>query len=45
MTRYLIEEHFADTSTQSAEDKLRRVILYDLEYGKQGKPRKGNEKW
>ncbi len=36
-TTYLIEVHFSSTSTQSVEDKLRRVILHDLEYGKQGK--------
>ncbi len=34
-TRYLVEVHFSDTSTQSVEDKLKRVILHDLEYGKQ----------
>ena len=36
-TRYLVEVHFSDTSTQSVEDKLKRVILHDLKYGKQGK--------
>ena len=35
--RYLVEVHFSDTSTQSVEDKLKRVILHDLEHGKQGK--------
>ena len=33
-TRYLIEVHFSDTSAQSVEDRLKRVILHDLEYGK-----------
>ena len=36
-TRYLVEVYFSDTSTQSVEDKLKRVILHDLKYGKQGK--------
>ena len=31
-TRYLVEVHFSDTSTQSVEDKLKRVILHDLEH-------------
>ena len=44
-TTYLVEVHFSDTSTQSVEDKLKRVILHDLEHGKQGKPRKSDEKW
>ena len=39
-TTYLVEVHFSDTSTQSVEDKLKRVILHDLEHGKQGRPRK-----
>ena len=43
-TRYLVEIHFSDTSTQSVEDKLKRVILHDLEHGKQGRPRKSDEK-
>ncbi len=30
-TRYLVEVHFSATSTQSVEDKLKRVILHDLE--------------
>ena len=34
-TTYLVEVHFSATSTQNVEDKLRRVILYDLEHGKQ----------
>ena len=34
-TRYLVEVHFSATSTQSVEDKLKRVILHDLELGKQ----------
>ena len=36
-TTYLVEVHFSDTSNQSVEDRLKRVILHDLEYGKQGK--------
>ncbi len=40
---YLVEVHFSDTSTQSVEDKLKRVILHDLEHGKQGRPRKSDE--
>ena len=36
-TRYLVEVHFSDTSTQSVEDKLKRVILHDLKYGKRGR--------
>ena len=36
-TKYLVEVHFSDTSTQSVEDKLKRVILHDLVHGKQGK--------
>ena len=43
-TRYLVEIHFSDTSTQSVEDKLKRVILHDLEHGKQGKSRISDEK-
>ena len=43
-TRYLVEVHFSDTSTQSVEDKLKRVILHDLEHGKQGKSRKSDKK-
>ena len=43
-TRYLVEVHFSATSTQSVEDKLKRVILYDLEHGKQGRPRKSDGK-
>ncbi len=39
-TKYLVEVHFSDTSTQSVEDKLKRVILHDLEHGKQGNPKK-----
>ena len=30
-TRYLVEVHFSDTSTQSVKDKLKRVILHDLD--------------
>ena len=36
-TKYLVEVHFSDTSTQSVEDKLKRVIIHDLKYGKRGK--------
>ena len=43
-TRYLVEVQFSDTSTQSVEDKLKRVILHDLEHGKQGKTGKSGEK-
>ena len=43
-TRYLVEVHFSDTSTQNVKDKLKRVILHDLEHGKQGRPRKSDEK-
>lgn len=39
-TKYLVEVHFSDTSTQSVEDKLKRVILHDLEHGNQGNPKK-----
>ena len=30
-TRYLVEVHFSDTSTQNVKDKLKRVILHDLD--------------
>ena len=43
-TTYLVEVHFSDTSTQSVKDKRKRVILHDLEHGKQGKSRKSDEK-
>lgn len=33
-TRYLVEVHFLTTSTQSVQDRLKRVILHDLEHGK-----------
>ena len=33
-TRYLVEVHFSSTSTQSIEDKLKRVILHDCRPGK-----------
>ena len=33
-TTYLVEVRFSDTSIQSVEDKLKRVILHDLEHGK-----------
>ncbi len=39
-TRYLVEVHFSATSTQSVEDKLKRVILHDIKHGKQGKFKK-----
>ena len=41
-TTYLVEVHFSATSTQSVEDKLKRVILHGSEYGKQGKSRKSD---
>ena len=43
-TRYLVVVHFSAISTQSVEDKLKRVILHDLEHGKQCRPRKNDEK-
>ncbi len=43
-TTYLVEVHFSATSTQSVKDKLKRVLPHDLEHGKQGKPRKSDEK-
>ncbi len=43
-TRYLVEVHFNDKSTQSVEDKLKRVILHDLEHRKQDNLRKRDEK-
>ncbi len=43
-TRYVIEVHFSDTSAQSVEDKLKRVILHDLEHGKRGSRGKNDEK-
>ncbi|MCI8786224.1 MAG: hypothetical protein HFI84_06140 [Eubacterium sp.] len=43
-TTYLVEVHFSETSTQSIEDKLKRVILHDLEHEKQGKSGKSGEK-
>ncbi len=39
-TKYLVEVHFSDTSTQSVVDKLKRVVLHDLEHGKQGNQKK-----
>ena len=39
-TTYLVEVHFSSTSTQSIEDKLKRVILHDLEYGETEKIKK-----
>ena len=41
-TTCLVEIHFSSMSTQSVEDKLKRVILHGLEYGKQGKSRKSD---
>ena len=41
---YLVDVHFSDMSTQNVEDKLKRVILHDLEHGRQGKSRKSDEK-
>lgn len=43
-TKYFVEVHFSDTSIQNVEDKLKRVILYDLEHGKQEKSRKSDGK-
>ena len=43
-TTYLIEVHFNERSTQSVADRLRRVILHDLEHGKQGKTGKSGGK-
>ena len=43
-TTYLVEVYFSDTSTQNVGDKLKRVILHDLEHGRQGKSRKSDEK-
>ena len=43
-TKYLVEVHFSATSTQSVEDKLKRVIFHDLEHGKQGNAKKSDEK-
>lgn len=43
-TTCLVEVHFSVTSTQSIEDKLKRVILHDLEHGKTRKSRKSDEK-
>ena len=42
-TRYLVEVHFSDTSTQSVEDKLKRVILHDLEHTGRRKGTSGKE--
>ncbi len=43
-TRYVIEVHFSDTSAQSVEDRLKRIILHDLEHGKRGSQGKNDEK-
>ena len=42
-TRYLIEVHFSDTSAQSVEDRMKHVILHDLEHGKRGSQGKNDE--
>ena len=42
-TTYLVEVHFSEKSTQKVEEKLKRVILHDLEYGKQGKSGKSKK--
>ncbi len=42
-TTYLVELHFNANSNQSVEDKLKRVILHDLEYGNQGRIGKFDE--
>lgn len=42
-TMYLVEVHFSKTSTQSVEDKLKRVILHDLKHGKQNRLRKNGK--
>jgi hypothetical protein len=33
-TTYLVQVHFSKKSTQSVEDKLKRVIMHDLKHGK-----------
>ncbi len=49
-TTYLVEVHFSATSTQSVEDKLKRVILHELaqceqvHMGNRAKMRKSDEK-
>ena len=43
-TTYLIELHFNANSTHNVEDKLKRVILNDLEYGNQSRTKKFDEK-
>ncbi len=43
-TTYLVKVHFSNTGTQSVEDRLKRVILHDLEHGRQDAPRKSDEK-
>ncbi len=43
-TTYLVELHFNANSSQSVEDKLKRVIFHDLEYGNQGRIGKFDEK-
>lgn len=42
-TTYLVEVHLSKTSTQSVEDKLKRVILHDLKHGKQDRLRKNDK--
>ena len=39
-TTNLVEVHFSVAGTQSVEDKLKCVILHDLEHGKPRKSRK-----
>lgn len=43
-TTYLVEVRFSDTSTQSVGDKLKHVILHDLEYGRPSRPGKSDRK-
>jgi hypothetical protein len=33
-TTYLVQVHFSKKSTQSVEDKLKRVIMHDLKHRK-----------
>ncbi len=39
-----MSDNIQTNTTQSIEDKLKRVILHDLEHGKQGKSGKSGEK-
>lgn len=43
-TTYLVEVRFSDTSTQSVDDKLKRIIHHDLEYGRPSRPGKSDRK-